>query len=84
MKKMKKNARNSYLRSFFGLEARPEGKFRGQVPYKEALEPLGYKGGQKLPKKLKNCYEIEKYEQICLGQRVNLGVWHHIQMFSNP
>ena len=53
MKKMKKNERNSYLRSFFGLEARPKGKFRGQVPYTEVLEPLGYRGGQKLPKNAK-------------------------------
>ena len=64
MKKMKKDERNSYLRSFLGLEARPEGKFRGQVPYTEVLEPLGYRGGQKLPKKLKNCYKMDKNEQM--------------------
>ena len=64
MKKMKKNERNSYLRSFLGLEARPEGKFRGQVPHTEVLEPLGYRGGaQKLPKKLKNCSKMSKYEK---------------------
>ena len=39
---------------FFGLEARPEGNFRGQVPYTEVLEPLGYRVGQKLQKKLIN------------------------------
>ena len=60
MKKNEKNEKNSWLRYFFGLEARPEGIFRGQVTYTEVLEPLGYRGGQKLPKKLKNCYKMDK------------------------
>ena len=47
MKKKEKNEKNSWLRSFFELEARPEGKFRGQVPCTEVLEPLGYRGGGK-------------------------------------
>ena len=51
MKKNEKNEKNSYFRSFFGLEARPKGKFRGQVPYTEVLEPLGYRGGAKIAKK---------------------------------
>ena len=51
MKKNEKNEKNSYLRSFFGLEARQEGKFRGQVPYTEAMEPLGYRGAAKIAKK---------------------------------
>ena len=45
MKKNEKNEKNSWLRYFFGLEARPEGIFRGQVTYTEVLEPLGYRGG---------------------------------------
>ena len=60
LSKMTKNEKNSLLRSFFGLKARPEGKFRGQVPYTEVLKPPGYRGGQKLPKKLKNCYKMDK------------------------
>ena len=51
---------------FFRAGARPEGKFRGQVPYTEVLEPLGYRGGQKLPKKLKNCSKMGKNEQLCI------------------
>ena len=72
MKKMKKNERNSYLRSFFGLEAQPEGKFRGLVPYKEVLEPLGNRRGQKT---LKNCYV--KNEQ---GQQTKVACAHLIQI----
>ena len=51
MKKKEKNEKNSWLRSFFELEARPEGKYRGQVPCTEVLEPLGYRGGPKIAKK---------------------------------
>ena len=47
-KKWKKNEKNTQLRSFLRLEARPEGKFRGQVPYTEVWEPLGYRGGPKM------------------------------------
>ena len=75
MKKMKKNERNSYLRSFFGLEARPEGKFRGQVPYTEVLGPLGYRGGRKWPKKLKNCYKMDKNEQMWKELLNKLHFW---------
>ena len=74
-RKMKKNEKNSYLRSFFGLEARPEGKFRGQVPYTEVLGPLGYRGGQKWPKKLKNCYKMDKNEQMWKELLNKLHFW---------
>ena len=67
MKKNEKNEKNSYFRSFFGLEARPKGKFRGQVLYTEVLEPLGYRGGakncQKSSKMTKKKEKIEKSDQ---------------------
>ncbi len=50
---MKKNEKNSKLRSFFGLVSRPEGEMRGQAPYPEVLKFLGYWGGQKWPKNAK-------------------------------
>ena len=50
---MKKNEKNSELRSFFGLVSRPEGEMRGQAPYPEVLKFLGYWGGQKWPKNAK-------------------------------
>ena len=46
------------------MEAQPEGKSRGQVPHVEVLEPLGYRGGRKLPKKLKKCYKMDKNGQM--------------------
>ena len=48
---MEKNEKNTQLRSFSRLEARPEGKFRGQVPYTDVLEHLGYRRGPKIAKK---------------------------------
>ena len=63
-KKMKKKWKELLVNIFFWLEARPVGKFRGQVPYTEVLEPLGYRGGQKLPKTLKNSYKMDKNEQM--------------------
>ena len=44
---MKKNEKNSKLRSFFGLVLPPEGELRGQAPYPEVLKFLGYRGGAK-------------------------------------
>ena len=69
MKKNEKNEKNSWLRYFFGLEAGPEGIFRGQVTYTEVLEPLGYRGGAKMAKKaqklLKKWIKMSKCEKNC-------------------
>ena len=51
MEKSEKNEKNFMLRSFFGLVPRPEGQFRGQVPYPEILKSLGLRGGPKKAKK---------------------------------
>ena len=63
MKKNEKNEKNNKLRSFFGLVPRPEGQFRGQVPYPEVLKSLGLWGGQKWPKNAKIAKKISKYEK---------------------
>ena len=57
---MKRNEKNSKLRSFFGLEVWPEGQFRDQVPYPEVLKSLGLRGGQKWPK---NAVEMNYHEK---------------------
>ena len=61
---MKKNEKNSQLKSFFGLVPRPEGEFRARAPYPDVLKSLGYRGGPKMAKKCKNCHKMEKNEQI--------------------
>ena len=61
---MKKNEKNSKLRSFFGLVPRPEGEFRARAPYPDVLKSLGYKGGPKMAKKCQNRHKMEKNEQI--------------------
>ena len=57
---MKKNEKNSYLRSFFGLVPQSEGELRGQAPYPEVLKSLGYRGARKQPKMTVNCSKKEK------------------------
>ena len=57
---MKKNEKNSKLRSFFGLVSRPEGELRGQAPYPEVLKSLGYRGGRKWPKNAKIAIKWKK------------------------
>ena len=63
MKKMKKRWKEFLVKILFWAGSMAEGKFRGQVPYTEAMEPLGYREGQKLPEKLKNCYKMDINEQ---------------------
>ena len=65
MKKNEKNKKNSWLRYFFGPEARPEGIFRGQVTHAEVLEPLGYRGGPKMAKNVQKLLKkMDKNEQM--------------------